>query len=131
MVTGFISKYLTYIKLALVVAALGATAYVVWGVRGSMAEADKAKAVAAAVKDAQAAIDAERSLRSEYQARVDKQVQDLTASISKMRGEFSSLRKSLAEDIKDNPDPYSIPVPPKGYEAWMKARERARAASQP
>lgn len=127
---SFFSKYLSYVYVGIAVAAIAATAYFTWNVRGAMAEADKAKAVARTVEEAQKRIDEERELRAKYQDRIDKQVSDMAVALRNLRGEFANINKSLVQDMEDNPDPYQAPVPAKGYESWMQARERARQSAQ-
>lgn len=124
------TPYMLYIKLAAVALMVGAAGYLAWDYRGRIAETEKLKAVAEAVEEAQKEVNKERDLRNEYQSKVDARMEELSKSVASTRAEFSAMRRDLAQDMKDNPDPYKAPVPAKGYEAWMNARNKARSAGQ-
>ncbi len=125
-VTG--ASWFIWIKLAAVGVIVAGACWVTWKVQGAYAKEHEERAVNAAVEQIQKDLDAERTNRKFYQALADEKLADLLKSITKLRIDQAKIGRDLAEARKESPEFYDQPLPPKGYEAWKRARELAGAS---
>ena len=120
---GFISKYLTWIKLAAVAALVAGAAYFAWDYRGALAEHEKNEAVTEAILDMEAQLNIERGMRQAYQNLAEGKLEALGEKLDTIKVTGSDIRAAIAIDVKEHPEFYSQPLPPRGYEQWMNARK--------
>lgn len=122
---------LLYVKLAGVAALVAGTAWAAWAIRDASAEEDKQEAVREVVRATQRELDRERELRSHYQKLSDNKLSDVLNSIANIRVEHKTVTNNITREREVHKEFYMQPLPPGGYEQWLRARSLALPASSP
>lgn len=112
----------TSLKFAMALAAIVCSGVGAWGIRGDMAQEEKAIAVRAAVAEVQVQLDNERALRAQYEATSTARIEELLKSISNLHAKFTVVSRSLAKEVKSNAEFYDQPLPTGGYELWKTSK---------
>lgn len=134
LVAGPLGPYLLPILLGAAILIAGASFYAAWTWQNDRKEAAVNEAVAKSVKEAQAAIDAERALTASYRNIAEGKVALLLEKLSKIKVQSVTITNNITKEVETNPAFYNQPLPQKGYDEWMNAKALlmpARAASAP
>lgn len=124
-----------WLKLIAIGAILGGVFWSAWNWRSALAEKELREAVDSAVVqkvgEIQTKIDEERGLRAEYQRQVNAALSSLGASLRSIQQSQAETVNAIAQDRAENKDFYNRPLPEKGRQAWIRARQAAAPASSP
>lgn len=120
---------LANVKIGLAITALVAVGWAAWYFRGLEAEQEKVTAVNAAVEAIQKDLDNERKLRAHFETLADQKLAKLFSAISGIKIEHKTITNNIQQEVKENPEFYSQPLPPGGFEQWTRARALISTAS--
>lgn len=125
----FLEPYLVWIKLGLVLVLVAGAAYLAWDYRGALNEREKVEAVNKAVEEIQGKLNEERRISAIYKNLADLKYEVLMGKISNIKITNKTVNTTILQDVKDNPEFYSQPIPPVGYTQWQKARSLVASPS--
>lgn len=116
------SPWMMYAKLAAIAALVCAATYIAWDYRGALNERETTEAIADAVKEVNVELKIERGLRKYYQDLSDEKYEKLLQSVANIKATTTIVKQDVIHEIETNPEFYTMKLPPKGYESWLKAR---------
>lgn len=118
----FLEPYLIWIKLAAILAIVAGASYLAWDYRGALNEREKIEAVNKATEKIQSELNEERRIGAIYKNLADEKLATLLEKVSNIKITNKTVNTTILQDVKDNPEFYSQPIPPVGYSQWQKAR---------
>jgi Asp-tRNA(Asn)/Glu-tRNA(Gln) amidotransferase B subunit len=125
----FLAPYMLYIKLAALALLVGGAAYLAWDYRGALNEREKIEAVNKATEKIQGELNEEKRISALYKNLADEKLATLLEKVSNIKITHKTVNTTILQDVKENPEFYSQPIPPVGFEQWKKARSLVVSSS--
>lgn len=130
--------WVLYLKIGIIAAIVVFASYVSYTYRGNQVDREIQEAVGDAVREANRAMEVERERRVSLQKAIDERYDRLIDAIQNIKINNTVIYQGTKAEVASNPKFYKQPLPDKGYEQWLQAREQleqarraARAASAP
>jgi uncharacterized protein (UPF0333 family) len=126
----FFAQYKLYFILAFLAVLVIGTGTVVWKYRSAMADREIQQAVKQSVKDSQAKIDKAEGEAKMYKDLADGKYAELMDKVTNIKVVHTTVTNNIKTEVQGNPQFYNQPLPLKGWEQWLKARESFQQSSQ-
>lgn len=130
--------WVLYVKIGLIAFVVVFASYISYTYRGNQVDREIEEAVGDAVREVNRAMNAERERRLALQKAIDERYDKLIDAIQNIKVTNTVIYQGTKAEVASNPKFYKQPLPDKGYEQWLQAREQleqarkaARAASAP